>query len=118
MPVRLTSPTVGLSPTRLLMEDGARMLPPVSVPSPTVPRLAARATPVPPLDPPLAYARLYGLRVNPGSTELMLSASPIASSDSDALASKIAPAARRRLATNASLPGTKSLNKATPELVG
>ena len=58
MPVRLTKPTVGLSPTRLLMEDGARTLPPVSVPMPTVPKLAATATPVPPEEPPAAYAVL------------------------------------------------------------
>src|SRR6266581_226133 len=94
MPVRLTRPTVGRSPTRLLFDAGARTLPPVSVPRPTVPKLAAIATPVPPLDPPLAYARLYGLRVKPGNTELMLSARPSANSDSDALASRMAPAAQ------------------------
>src|SRR5439155_7986383 len=95
MPVRLTSPTVGRTPTRLLIDAGARTLPPVSVPRPTVPKLAAIATPVPPDEPPLAYARLYGLRVKPGTTELMLSGRPIASSDSDDFASRIAPAFRR-----------------------
>src|SRR5437870_1311869 len=58
IPVRLTSPTVGRMPTRLLIDEGARTLPPVSVPIPTVPKFAAIATPVPPLEPPLAYAVL------------------------------------------------------------
>ncbi len=51
MPVRLTRPTVGFSPTRPLTEAGHRMLPSVSVPTPTTARLAAMAVPVPALDP-------------------------------------------------------------------
>ena len=39
---------------QVVIEAGARTLPPVSVPIPTVPKFAAMATPVPPLDPPLA----------------------------------------------------------------
>ena len=37
-----------------LMAAGARTLHPVSVPSPATAKLADTATPVPPLDPPLA----------------------------------------------------------------
>jgi hypothetical protein len=51
MPVRLTSPTVGFRPTRPFTDAGQMMLPSVSVPTPTAPRLAAIAAPVPELDP-------------------------------------------------------------------
>src|SRR6478735_9189514 len=51
MPLRLTSPTVGLIPTRPAIDDGQMMLPSVSVPTPTAARLAAIALPVPELDP-------------------------------------------------------------------
>lgn len=43
---------VGLIPTRLLYVEGSRIEPVVSVPSPTTPKLAATAAPVPPLEPP------------------------------------------------------------------
>ena len=51
MPLRLTRPTVGLSPTRPFIAAGHRMLPLVSVPMPATARLAATATAVPELDP-------------------------------------------------------------------
>ena len=51
MPLRLTRPTVGLSPTRPFTDAGQMMLPSVSVPMPTAARLAAIAAPVPELEP-------------------------------------------------------------------
>jgi hypothetical protein len=51
MPVRLSSPTVGLMPTRPLVPDGQTIDPSVSVPTPMAARLAATAAPVPELDP-------------------------------------------------------------------
>ena len=51
MPPRLVSPMVGRMPTRLVWDDGPRMELPVSVPSPTAPKLAATAAAVPPLEP-------------------------------------------------------------------
>ena len=51
MPLRLTAPTVGFRPTSPLTDAGHRMLPSVSVPTPTAARLAAIAVPVPALEP-------------------------------------------------------------------
>ena len=47
MPVRLTSPTVGLIPTMPLLLEGLTIEPSVSVPMATAQRLAAGATPDP-----------------------------------------------------------------------
>src|SRR5688500_15347878 len=65
MPLRLTRPTVGLSPTRPLTEAGQIMLPSVSVPTPIAPRLAAIAVPVPELDPQGLRSSTYGFLVCP-----------------------------------------------------
>ena len=51
MPLRLTSPTVGLSPTRPVADAGQTIEPSVSVPTPTAARLAAMAAPVPEEEP-------------------------------------------------------------------
>src|SRR5687767_3050905 len=48
MPLRLTKPTVGLIPTRLLAEAGERIELMVSVPTPINPKFAASPAPVPP----------------------------------------------------------------------
>src|SRR5262249_22125223 len=52
MPLRLTSPTVGLIPTTKFWVPGLRMDPDVSVPIPTVARSALTAIPGPELEPP------------------------------------------------------------------
>src|SRR5512143_1644495 len=65
IPLRLTRPTVGFSPTRPLTAAGQMMLPSVSVPTPTVARLAAIAAPVPALEPHGLRSSTYGLRVWP-----------------------------------------------------
>jgi len=51
MPLRLTSPSVGLMPTRPLNAAGQRIEPSVSVPIATVARPAAIAAPEPALEP-------------------------------------------------------------------
>ena len=51
MPSRLVSPMVVRNPTSAWWEEGPRMELPVSEPSPTAPKLAATAAPVPPLEP-------------------------------------------------------------------
>jgi hypothetical protein len=51
MPDRLQRPTVGLSPTMPLMEEGHTIEPFVSVPIASAARLAAAATPEPELEP-------------------------------------------------------------------
>ena len=65
MPLRLTSPTVGLIPTRPATADGQMMLPSVSVPMPTAARLAAIAVPVPALEPQGLRSSAYGFLVCP-----------------------------------------------------
>src|SRR5437868_7268336 len=65
MPVRLTSPTVGLMPTRPFAFDGHTIDPSVSVPTPTAARFAEIAAPVPELDPHGLRSKTYGLRVCP-----------------------------------------------------
>src|SRR5688572_19243281 len=94
MPARDTSAQLGRRPTSALLDDGLRIDPQVSDPSPATPKLAATPLPVPPEEPPVACAVLYGLRANDGSTELMLSKPPRAHSDMVVFASTMAPAAR------------------------
>src|SRR5439155_23855970 len=65
MPARLTSPTVGLIPTRLHTADGHRIDPSVSVPIATVHRLAAVAAPEPDDDPHGLRSSEYGFFVWP-----------------------------------------------------
>ena len=61
IPVRLTSPTVGLIPTSPLTFEGETIDPSVSVPTPTAARLAATATPVPELEPEGLRSSAYGI---------------------------------------------------------
>src|SRR6266540_3359031 len=65
MPVRLTRPSVGFSPTRPLAPDGQTIEPSVSVPIATVARSAATAAPDPELDPQGLRSSAYGLLVCP-----------------------------------------------------
>ena len=57
MPSRLVRPCVERIPTRALCPDGPRMELPVSVPSPTSPKLDATEAAVPPLDPAVTRLR-------------------------------------------------------------
>src|SRR5690606_7747433 len=65
MPLRLTSPSVGFTPTRQAWFDGETIDPSVSVPTPAAARLAATATAVPELDPDVLRSSAYGLRHSP-----------------------------------------------------
>ena len=65
MPLRLTRPTVGLTPTRPATDDGQIMLPSVSVPIPAEAMLAAIAVPVPELEPQGLRSNAYGFLVCP-----------------------------------------------------
>src|SRR5215831_10731975 len=62
MPLRLTRPTVGFTPTSPEVAEGDMMEPSVSVPTATAHRLADTATPEPERDPEGLRSRAYGLR--------------------------------------------------------
>ena len=57
IPVRLTSPTVGFTPTSPHTDAGDTIEPSVSVPMPTTHRLAATAAAVPELEPEVLRSR-------------------------------------------------------------
>src|ERR1700678_3757497 len=65
IPLRLTSPTVGLIPTSPFADEGHTIDPSVSVPIPTAPRFAEIPAPVPELDPQGLRSSAYGFFVNP-----------------------------------------------------
>src|SRR5690242_579014 len=65
MPVRLTSPSVGLMPTSPLLVAGDTIEPSVSVPTATAARLAAIAAPEPELEPDGLRSSAYGFFVWP-----------------------------------------------------
>src|SRR5579863_3991094 len=65
IPERLSSPTVGLIPTRPLTDDGHVTEPSVSVPTAAAQRFAAAAAPDPELEPHGLRSSAYGLRVSP-----------------------------------------------------
>src|SRR5262245_53247573 len=65
MPVRLTSPSVGLMPTSPQTPDGQTIEPSVSVPMPTAARFAEMAVPVPELEPHGLRSSTYGFLVCP-----------------------------------------------------
>src|SRR5882724_8891325 len=65
MPVRLTSPSVGLMPTSELLFDGDTIEPSVSVPIAAAARFAATALPDPELDPDGLRSSAYGFLVWP-----------------------------------------------------
>lgn len=65
IPLRLTRPTVGFSPTSPFDDDGQTTEPSVSVPTPTAAKFAATAAPVPVLEPHALRFSAYGLRVSP-----------------------------------------------------
>src|ERR1700692_2276503 len=65
MPVRLTRPTVGLVPTRPLLDDGQTIEPSVSVPMAAAHRLAETAAPEPALEPQGLRSSAYGFLVWP-----------------------------------------------------
>src|SRR5262245_41691986 len=65
IPVRPTSPTVGLIPTTPHTDAGHKIDPSVSVPTATAHKLDETATAEPELDPDGLRSSAYGFRVNP-----------------------------------------------------
>jgi hypothetical protein len=104
-------------PTSAWCEDGPRIELPVSVPSPTAPKLAATAAAVPPLEPALTRSSAYGFFVYPGRTEFTVSYGLNANSAMFDFASTIAPAARTLRTWNASRPATKPSRDSEPAVV-
>src|SRR5262245_40324195 len=100
IPVRLTTPYVGLHPTQPQKLAGIRMLPPVSVPMVPAARRATMAAPEPPLDPPGMRPSSHGLTVTPYAFGFDV-VTPYASSWVASLPSSTVPASRRDRATAA-----------------
>src|SRR5829696_7385763 len=113
MPRRLTTPTVGLIPTRPFTDAGQMMLPSVSVPTPMAARLAAIAAPVPELDPHGLRSSMYGFFVCP-PRELQPDVDRVERKFAHSLRLVLpritAPASRRRETMKASCFGRLSAN--------
>ncbi len=116
MPKRLTSGTVGRSPTRLCTAAGPRVDPPVSSAIATVAKLAATPAPLP-LEEPAALRRgSYALRMAPPADAVLRY--PAAYSPIVDFPMMTTPARRSFATTVASRAGTKSLNRIDPYVVG
>src|SRR2546429_6865667 len=102
-PNRDTRPHVGRSPQTPQLTQGETMLPSVSEPMANATSPAATVAPGPALDPPEPSFGFHGLRVIPPNHT-----SPIASSPSESLASKTAPASSSLRTTVASKSSTRS----------
>ena len=120
IPARLTSPSVGLIPTRPLAVEGHTIEPSVSVPIAAAHRFAETADPEPELEPQGLRSSAYGLRHWPPRPlhpldewlERML-----AHSLRFALPSSTAPASRSRCATNESRRGMEPASASEPAVV-
>src|SRR5208282_5892728 len=115
-PARLIRPRVGRMPTRLFAEDGDRIEFTVSEPVPTAAKLAAKAAPVPPEDPPGVRVSSYGFFVCPPSELTVMPV--IASSCMFAFPRISAPFSRSRVTVNASFAGCMPLSASDPPVVG
>src|SRR3954454_5877995 len=119
-PDRLTRPTVGLTPTIPLLDEGERIDPSVSVPTAAAHRLAETATADPELDPDGLRSRAYGFFVNPPRP-----LQPLVGYEHRALAHSLrfvlprmtAPAFRRRPTRNASRGGLDPTSAREPAVV-
>ncbi len=120
IPARLTSPTVGLSPTTPQADAGQTIDPSVSVPTATAPKLADTAAAEPELEPHGFRSSTKGFRHCPPRAlqpldewlERMLAHSLML-----AFASRIAPAARSRSARWASWVGMEPSSASEPAVV-
>src|SRR5918911_2568369 len=120
IPARLTRLTVGLIPTSEHAADGERMDPSVSVPMAAAQRLAAAATAEPELEPEGVRSSAYGLRHCPPRPLQPLEECverKFAHSLRLVLPRITAPAARSRLATNASRAGIEPARAREPAVV-
>src|SRR5262245_19475915 len=121
MPARLTRPTLGLSPTMPLMEDGQTIEPSVSVPiaAGTIP--AATATAEPELEPHGLRIASCALTVCPPTAlhpDTDIVERKFAHSERFALPTITAPAARRCATRGASRPVTLFASASDPAVVG
>src|SRR5262249_17283528 len=117
IPLRLTSPTVGLTPTRAEPEPGEVMEPSVSVPTATAQSPAARAAPEQELDPEGLRSRAWGLRHCPPRPLQPLDEwldRKLAHSLRFVLPSSTAPASRSRTTRNASAGTVDSIRASDP----
>src|SRR5258706_7234587 len=120
MPLRLTSPTVGLRPTSDCEVPGQTMEPSVSVPMPTVARFAAIAAPVPEEEPQGERSSAYGFLVCPPRALHPLDECVermFAHSDRFVLPRSTAPAARSRSTMKASCGGFTPTRASEPAVV-
>src|SRR5437868_11772009 len=102
MPLRLTSPGVGLNDATPFHPPGRRMEANVSSPMATVEKLAVVAHPEPPDEPPTVRSRSYGLCEIPNADPHV---SPAAYSLRVVLPRMMAPAFLRRSTVNESRTG-------------
>src|SRR5688572_23712461 len=120
IPDRLTSPTVGLRPTRAVCAAGDTMEPSVSVPMAAAAKFAAIAAPDPELEPDGVRSSAYGFFACPPRalqplderSDLKLAHSLIL-----VFASSTAPAVRSLAATNASAERVIPLSAREPAVV-
>src|ERR1700730_3939214 len=120
IPLRLTTPSVGLIPTSAQLLDGETTDPSVSDPTAAAHKFAAAATPEPELDPDGFRSRAYGLRHCPPRPLHPLDECvdrKFAHSDRFALPRRTAPASRSRRATNASAAGIDPSSASEPAVV-
>src|SRR5689334_16043601 len=113
MPLRLTSPTVGFTPTSAEADEGETMDPSVSEPTATAHRFADTATPDPELDPEGLRSSAYGFRHCPPRPLQPLEECverKLAHSLSCVFPRSTAPASRRRVTRNASAGTTESIS--------
>ena len=113
-PARLVRPIVDRIPASAWCDDGPRMELPVSLPSPTRPKLAATPAAVPPLDPAVERSSAYGFFVWPGRMDPTVSYGVNAHSAMFVLARTMAPASLTRFTRNASLLDTKPSSASDP----
>ena len=77
IPLRLTKPIVGFSPTTEFWLAGDKIEPAVSLPIVAAAKLTEVATPLPELEPPVSKTPLpYGFKVWPPTAEYPLGQSP------------------------------------------
>ena len=120
IPVRHTSPTVGLMPTRPQLFEGETIEPSVSVPTATAQRFAAAAAPEPELEPEGLRSRAYGLRHWPPRPLQPLEECverKFAHSERLVLPRITAPASRRRSTRNASAGESRRASASEPAVV-
>src|SRR5262249_47588845 len=120
MPLRLTSPSVGLMPTSALLFDGETIDPSVSVPTAAAQRFAATAAPEPELEPDGLRSSAYGFLVSPPRPLQPLVECvdrKFAHSLRFVLPRITAPASRRRWTTKASFGGFDPASASDPAVV-